>query len=189
MPQSHDLPTLAVGTRVRIAPDALAAQQARLDAVFGTDALRLDPSAVYTVVDDWRRGYYDRGRVAVQVPGRGLAFGVAVADCTPEPVRLGHCSPVWGGHSPACIRDGSYCSLASSHAGPCQPHGSPACWSCGQPAAIGAGAAVAGLCRHCAAIDADEVPDVHDPAWIGNTKPLEAIFEAPPGTRRLPCES
>lgn len=44
----------------------------------------------------------------------------------PEPRRLGHCSPRWGGHSPACLRDGTYCSLDSAHAGPCSPHGWPA---------------------------------------------------------------
>lgn len=39
----------------------------------------------------------------------------------PKP-RLGHCTPVWGGHSPACDRDGTYCYLSSSHEGPCKPH-------------------------------------------------------------------
>lgn len=39
--------------------------------------------------------------------------------------RLGHCTPMWGGHSPACNRDGTYCSKVSTHDGPCAPHGSP----------------------------------------------------------------
>jgi hypothetical protein len=36
--------------------------------------------------------------------------------------RLGHCTTTYG-HSPACLRDGTYCSSESSHAGPCKPHG------------------------------------------------------------------
>ena len=44
---------------------------------------------------------------------------------TDQAQRLGHCTPPLGGHSPACIRDGSYCSMASSHDGPCKPHGKP----------------------------------------------------------------
>jgi hypothetical protein len=40
--------------------------------------------------------------------------------------RLSHCTPIWGGHSPACDRDGTYCSLASTHRGACKPHGTPA---------------------------------------------------------------
>lgn len=39
--------------------------------------------------------------------------------------RLGHCTSTWGGHSPACDRDGTYCSLSSTHSGECQPHGTP----------------------------------------------------------------
>lgn len=37
--------------------------------------------------------------------------------------RLGHCTGTFAGHSPACDRDGTYCSLASTHSGPCKPHG------------------------------------------------------------------
>lgn len=37
--------------------------------------------------------------------------------------RLGHCTTMLGGHSPACDRDGHYCALASTHDGPCRPHG------------------------------------------------------------------
>ncbi len=44
---------------------------------------------------------------------------------TDQTPRLGHCTPVWGGHSPACDRDGTYCSENSSHTGPCKPHGKP----------------------------------------------------------------
>lgn len=54
------------------------------------------------------------------------------------------------------------------------------CWSCGAPPDTRAG-----LCATCAAIDPDAVPDIADPDWPGNTKPLEAIFEAPPTTRTV----
>lgn len=40
-------------------------------------------------------------------------------------LRLGHCTPLIGTHSILCDRDGHYCSLDSSHDGPCRPHGSP----------------------------------------------------------------
>lgn len=40
-------------------------------------------------------------------------------------MRLPHCTGTFTGHSPSCDRDGEYCSLASSHMGPCEPHGSP----------------------------------------------------------------
>jgi hypothetical protein len=50
--------------------------------------------------------------------------------------RLGHCTPLLGGHSPACDRDGTYCALASTHEGPCKPHGQRAepCLECEHPA-------------------------------------------------------
>lgn len=38
--------------------------------------------------------------------------------------RLPHCTPTLGGHAPLCDHDGRYCSLVSSHDGPCAPHGS-----------------------------------------------------------------
>ena len=48
--------------------------------------------------------------------------------------RLAHCTPVWGGHSPACMRDGTYCLMNSAHSGPCAPHGSShRCDRCGEP--------------------------------------------------------
>lgn len=52
-------------------------------------------------------------------------------------MTLPHCTPTLGGHSPACDRDGTYCALASTHAGPCRPHGVPGgmtyrCGKCGQ---------------------------------------------------------
>lgn len=37
--------------------------------------------------------------------------------------RLGHCTPTFGGHSPACGRNGRYCSQTPSHIGDCTPHG------------------------------------------------------------------
>lgn len=40
-----------------------------------------------------------------------------------EPERLGHCTTTYD-HSPACLRDGSYCGQVSTHPGPCKPHGS-----------------------------------------------------------------
>jgi hypothetical protein len=52
------------------------------------------------------------------------------------------------------------------------------CWSCGAPTSR-----PDGLCKPCSTIDADAVPDLNDPTWAGNTKPLEAIFEAPPNAR------
>lgn len=51
--------------------------------------------------------------------------------------KLAHCTTTWG-HSPACLRDGTYCSRERSHAGACTPHGTriaPAgdgCPDCGQ---------------------------------------------------------
>lgn len=36
---------------------------------------------------------------------------------------IGHCTGTFSGHSPLCDRDGTYCSLASAHDGPCKPHG------------------------------------------------------------------
>lgn len=56
------------------------------------------------------------------------------------------------------------------------------CWSCGDLPAI---IRPDGLCGPCGLIDPDEVPDIHDPAWAGNTKPLEAIFVAPPNARTV----
>jgi hypothetical protein len=38
-------------------------------------------------------------------------------------VRLAHCTPTIGEHSPLCNRDGQFCSLAFGHKGECQPHG------------------------------------------------------------------
>lgn len=38
-------------------------------------------------------------------------------------VRLPHCTPAFG-HTYLCDRDGRWCSSASSHSGPCKPHGS-----------------------------------------------------------------
>jgi hypothetical protein len=35
---------------------------------------------------------------------------------------MGHCT-TWNDHSPACVRDGSFCSQARGHDGPCTPHG------------------------------------------------------------------
>lgn len=62
-------------------------------------------------------------RLAGCAPGCPQPAG---GDHTPEcAVRLGHCTPVWGGHSPACLRDGTYCQLISSHDGTCKPHGEP----------------------------------------------------------------
>ena len=54
------------------------------------------------------------------------------------------------------------------------------CWSCGELSGR-----PDGLCDECGAIDPTEVPDIRSPAWVGNTKPLEAIFVAPPGTRTV----
>ena len=56
------------------------------------------------------------------------------------------------------------------------------CWSCGTLPRI---LRPDGLCHDCGLIDAAAVPDIHDPAWTGNTKPLEAIFEAPPSARTV----
>ena len=54
------------------------------------------------------------------------------------------------------------------------------CWSYGDPSTR-----PDGLCRDCGKIDPTEVPDIHDPAWAGNTKPMEAIFHAPPNARTV----
>jgi hypothetical protein len=54
------------------------------------------------------------------------------------------------------------------------------CWSCGDTATR-----PDGLCRDCGTIDAQAVPDIHSPTWAGNTKPFEAIFEAPPSAKRV----
>ena len=54
------------------------------------------------------------------------------------------------------------------------------CWSCGASATR-----PDGLCADCGAIDPDGVPDLSDPDWKGNTKPFEAIFEAPPSAKRI----
>lgn len=57
---------------------------------------------------------------------------------------------------------------------------SDACWSCGAAATR-----PDGLCRDCGQIDGSAVPDIHDPKWAGNTKPMQAIFEAPPTAKRV----
>ncbi len=57
---------------------------------------------------------------------------------------------------------------------------SPDCWSCGEAATR-----PDGLCRDCGTIDAQAVPDITSPTWKGNTKPMEAIFVAPPNARRV----
>jgi hypothetical protein len=75
-------------------------------------------------------------KTPVPVPGDGHAYvpchdplalclvcrwpGYSAKDHTP---RLGHCTGTFAGHSPACDRDGTYCSLSSTHTGPCKPHG------------------------------------------------------------------
>lgn len=54
------------------------------------------------------------------------------------------------------------------------------CWSCGAIATR-----PDGLCADCGTIDAQAVPDMTSPTWKGNTKPLEAIFVAPPNARTV----
>lgn len=54
------------------------------------------------------------------------------------------------------------------------------CWSCGDAAST-----PNGLCSDCATINQSDVPDIHDPNWVGNVKPLEAIFVAPPNVKRV----
>lgn len=61
---------------------------------------------------------------------------------TTTTTRLAHCTPTFGGHSPLCDRDGTYCQLFVSHEGPCNPHGprrepvAPFCSECGQPQTV-----------------------------------------------------
>lgn len=54
-----------------------------------------------------------------QVAREQAKFDAAVAALA---ARLGHCTTLTF-HNPLCDRDGHYCSLESTHKGPCKPHG------------------------------------------------------------------
>lgn len=55
-----------------------------------------------------------------------------------------------------------------------------ACWSCGDPATR-----PDGLCRDCGTIDAQAVPDIHDPKWKGHGYATSDVMVAPPSARTV----